>query len=93
MRAVGLTPGARRDLSRLEEFLSQKNERAALAAVGAITGGILSLAELSERGRAVPGSPWRELIVRFGRDGYVLRYRVTVARVIVVRIFHAREQR
>jgi plasmid stabilization system protein ParE len=31
--------------------------------------------------------------MRFGRDGYVVRYRVDERTVIVTRIFHTREQR
>lgn len=35
----------------------------------------------------------RELMVRFGAGGYVARYRVMADHVIVLRIFHMREDR
>lgn len=93
MTPVELTPGAQRDLARLGDFLVEQSDRAAIAAVEKIEAGIRSLREFSERGRRVREAPWRELIVRFGRDGYVIRNRVAAARVIVMRIFHARERR
>ncbi len=35
----------------------------------------------------------RELLAPFGRDGYVLRYRVGPTQVTVTRIFHGKERR
>jgi len=50
---------------------------------------------LPERGRRsdVPGA--RELIVRFGRSAYVLRYAysATANELVVLRIWHGRESR
>lgn len=54
---------------------------------------LVSLAELSERGHRTPSSALRELPVRFGRYGYVVRYRVVPDEVLVTRIFHVRERR
>jgi len=93
MRPVELSPGAVRDLVRLEAFLLMKSERAALAAAAAITAAVTSLAEFSDRGHPSKVAGRRELIVRYGRDGYVIRYRVTPERVLVARIFHGRERR
>ncbi|QFU31612.1 hypothetical protein BSP_08055 [Brevundimonas sp. Bb-A] len=33
------------------------------------------------------------MVVRFGQAGYVIRYRIEQAEVIVIRIFHTREDR
>jgi plasmid stabilization system protein ParE len=55
-------------------------------------GAIQSLADFPERGRAGPES-MRELVVPFGRDGYVLRYRLGPELILVTRIFHTRERR
>jgi hypothetical protein len=38
-------------------------------------------------------SGFRELVVPFGRYGYVLRYDVTPDEVFVIRITHTRERR
>jgi plasmid stabilization system protein ParE len=64
-----------------------------MAAVQAIASAIQSLDQFPERGALVRGANWRELVVRFGRDGYVVRYRVTPSVVLVTRIFHGREDR
>ncbi len=35
----------------------------------------------------------RELVVRFGRDAYIIQYRVDSESVVAARIFHSLEQR
>jgi hypothetical protein len=35
----------------------------------------------------------RDLVVRFGRDGFVIRYRIWPDKVVVTRIFHGRQKR
>lgn len=92
-RSVRLLPAARVDLARLEAFLAEKNARAAVRAALAIAAGVRSLAEHAERHRDLTGRGVRELPVRFGRDGYVIQYRVRDAEVLVARIFHVREDR
>jgi plasmid stabilization system protein ParE len=84
---------ARRDLRRLEAFLSTKNPRAAFEAVDVIEAAIGSLSRFPHRGRAGRTPGVRELRVEFGRDGYLILYRVTGQTVAVTRIFHAREKR
>jgi plasmid stabilization system protein ParE len=92
-RRVRLLPLARRDLARLEEFLSSKSPQAANKAAAAIRKAVLSLDQHAERGRLGPVENTRELPVEFGRDGYVIQYRVSGDTVSVARIFHTREQR
>lgn len=91
-RDVRLARSAARDLIRLNAFLAEKSPRAAQRAMHAISSGLRSLSDSAERGR-LAGETVRELRIAFGRDGYVVRYRVGVADVLVTRIFHAREQR
>lgn len=91
-RAVRLTPAAAADLGRLVDFLSRKSERAAQSAATSIERAVLSLAELSERGRTTPVPGLRELVVRFGRDAYIIQYRVDSDSVVVARIFHSLER-
>jgi plasmid stabilization system protein ParE len=94
VRPVEFAPGAVRALARLEDFLTEKSQRAAMAAVEAIAAAVESLGNFPERGRlARQGGGRRELVVRFGHVGYVVRYRVTSDRVLVTRIFHGRERR
>lgn len=92
-RKVEVLPAARSDLVRLEDFLATKSPRAAIRAADLIADAVLSLSEMAERGRQDPESDLREVVVRFGRDGYVIQYVVRADRVLVARIFHAREAR
>jgi plasmid stabilization system protein ParE len=39
------------------------------------------------------GDGHRDVAVRFGRDGFVIRYRVESDAVIIVRMFHGRQRR
>ena len=91
-RTARLSPHAGRDLLRLASFLSVKNPDAALRALLAIEDAARSLETLGERGKPGPHDA-RELIVRFGRDGYAIRYTLSASEVIITRIFHGREQR
>jgi plasmid stabilization system protein ParE len=93
LKRVEFTPGAKRDLARLEDFLIDKSRLAAAAAARAISDAALSLSELPERGRLLDGGPLREIVARFGRDGYVIRYRVLPEAVVILRVFHGREHR
>lgn len=89
---VRLSSPASRDLVRLNDFLEQKSPSAARKASQAISAGLRSLSDVAERGRPVGGGV-RELRIRFGRDGYVARYRVGAGFVTITRIFHIRERR
>lgn len=90
---VRLTEAAQLDLARLQAFLAEKSTRAALRTVDALIEAVESLDQFPNRGRPERGVGRRELVLRHGRDGYVIRYRVTPEAVIVTRIFHGRERR
>jgi plasmid stabilization system protein ParE len=91
-RDVRLSRQAARDLDRVAAFLAQANPRAAREAKAAIVAAVLNLSTLADRGRPAAGRPnHRELVVPFGRDGYIVRYRVQADHVVVARIRHSRE--
>lgn len=92
-RQVRLRPSAEADLLRLAEFIVEKNPRAATRLTDKLAQEIRSLAEFSERGRPSQREGFRELIVRFGRSRYVIRYRVREDSVVITRIWHGRERR
>ncbi|MFN3513786.1 MAG: type II toxin-antitoxin system RelE/ParE family toxin [Phenylobacterium sp.] len=92
-RRVEVLAAARRDLIRLEAFLVERNPGAAVRAAAVISDAVLSLGQLAERGRRDPESELREIVVQFGRNGYVIQCLVEPERVLVARIFHAREAR
>lgn len=92
-RQVRLLPAAERDLSRLVAFLFEKSPSAATRASTVLSEAIRTLADFSERGRKGPAPGTRELVVRFGRDAYIIQYRVETALVIVARVFDSRQDR
>jgi plasmid stabilization system protein ParE len=95
MRII-VAPSALADLARLRAFLARDNPVAAERAAAALNTAIQSLDAFPERGRpSGNNSNIRELIVSFGKSGYVLRYayRREAQEVIVVRIWHGREMR
>jgi toxin ParE1/3/4 len=90
---VRLSKAAERDIARLYDFLIDKSPRAAFASTQAIRKALNSLTELPERGRQARVGEWRELVIPYGRDGYVARYRVTSVEVVILRVYHGRERR
>jgi plasmid stabilization system protein ParE len=83
------------DLARLHRFLANSNRAAADNAIARLTAAIDSLHVFPERGRPLVPSNLRELIVPFGRAGYVLRYAYSAAKdeLVIVRVWHGRELR
>lgn len=92
MKPVRVVGAAYRDLARLAVWLEPKNPTAADRAAQALTEAIESLADLSDRGRLIADGV-RELPVKFGRNGYVVRYKVLRTEVVVLRLVHTRERR
>ena len=82
-------------LRRLHAFLTDKSPLAADRAIAALIAAIQSLDSFPERGRPSGRPNLRELIVPFGRSGYVLRYayRAPDDEIVVLRIWHGREAR
>jgi len=82
-----------RDVARLREFIEEKNFTAAQRAANRIRQAAQILRENPKAGKHVEEAlPFRELIVPFGRSGYVLRYREEGDSLVVVRVRHGREE-
>jgi plasmid stabilization system protein ParE len=83
------------DVERLREFLRGQNPTAAQRAVTVLADAVESLTMLPDRGRPSGIPAVRELMVPFGRSSYVIRYMHLADEdsVIVLRIWHGREQR
>jgi toxin ParE1/3/4 len=90
-----VSQAAAADLARLHAFLADKNPAVANRAVAALVAAIQSLDAFPERGRPSGTAKVRELIVPFGRSGYVLRYAYSaqIDEVVVLRIWDGREVR
>jgi plasmid stabilization system protein ParE len=91
--SVRLTRAAEYDLIRLAAFLEEYSSEAADKGRVVLRAAIDSLAEMPERGIRVPGSDYRDLIAPFGAAGYAVRYQIDRMTVVIVRIFHTREDR
>jgi len=94
MRLI-VSQAAAADLARLYEFLADKSPTAAARASANLVRAVRSLDIFPERGRPSGTPNIRELIVPFGQSNYVLRYayRADAEEVIVLRIWHGREER
>jgi plasmid stabilization system protein ParE len=93
MPSVTFATAALADLKRLQNFLKSKNPRAAKAAGSAIRSAVQSLAQSPAKGR-MPNQDrpeLRELVITFGRYGYVVQYRYDGRGVSVSHIRHGRE--
>ena len=82
------------DISRLYDFLFEKNEEAATKAAQIILRGSSLLEESPRLGRPMAdGTGRRELFIPFGSSFYVLRCFLADDDAVVVRVWHGRENR
>lgn len=79
-------------IERLLQFLQEENPGAALAAVAAIQSAVTGLAAHPLLGRRLDGEI-RELVISYGKTGYIALYRFVVRRdeVRILAIRHQRE--
>lgn len=91
---VRLLPQAYADIERLQDFLSAENTKAAARMHDLLLDAATSLRDAPRKGRPLRKGI-RELIVRFGKGAYILRYRLDEASntVFILRAWHSRERR
>ena len=89
------SPDAVEDVARLRAFLDQRNPGAAQRATAAILAAIERLEDFPDRGLPTGDADLRQIIVKFGASGYVVRYAVIpeTRDVLITRIWHGREAR
>ncbi|MBI1238463.1 MAG: type II toxin-antitoxin system RelE/ParE family toxin [Alphaproteobacteria bacterium] len=92
-RPVRFRPSAVKDLERLADFLIERNPAAAVSLSVRISEAVQSLGNLAERGRPGPRRDLREIILRFGRSRYIIRYQVRDDAIVIIRLWHGRERR
>lgn len=94
-RQVIWLPEAAADLDRLRDFLVSRNPGAAARVARQVLQGVKLLEKYPEAGRPVEDpSGFRDLFIPFGTRGYILRYRLTTNKsIIIVRVWHGREER
>jgi plasmid stabilization system protein ParE len=91
---VRLAPAAADDLQRLIEFLADNDVNAAGRARVAIAEALkfLSLFPFSCRKASADNSLLREMIITFGRDGYVALFEIEAANLVtILAVRHQRE--
>lgn len=87
-------PGAVEDLSMLREFIQPHNGKAAVNAAQRIIQAANLLLDHPHLGHPMDDIPaFNELFIPFGKRGYVLRYRIDEEKIIILRIWHGRENR
>jgi len=87
-------PEARHDIHRLFDFLSEKDQHAALHMLQRVRTGATTLLEYPFAGKRMDQTTERrELFVPFGVGAYVLRYRLSAETIVVIRVWHSRELR
>lgn len=92
MIEVEWSAAARRDLSRLYDFLRDVNPRAAAAIIRQLNSAAKSLATFPERGASIESYlplNIRRLLI----DDYEMRYEVQSELVRIIRLWHTREDR
>jgi len=89
---VVLSRQAHLDLMAQISWLMSLSPRAARSAQQAIHTQLRTLAQFPAAGPSSESGE-REWPIRFGRDGYVVVYRIEADRVVIGRIFHSRQDR
>jgi plasmid stabilization system protein ParE len=86
------SPPSQADLARLHGFLAPKNRSAATAALRGLRAGARRLLEQPRMGQKLDSIPRREVRRIFIGD-YEMRYEVRADAIVVLRIWHTRENR
>jgi plasmid stabilization system protein ParE len=83
------------DVERLRTFFDQNNPDAARRALALIWTAIDRLQEFPAMGTPTKYAGIRQIVVRFGASGYIVRYNVRTETkdILVTRIWHGREAR
>lgn len=84
---------ATHDIQRLRDFIEPHNRDAAQRAALHLKQAAITLLAHPGIGKQLEGRQDRELYVPFGQRGYVIRYRLDATAIVILRIWHGREDR
>ncbi|MEO6842477.1 MAG: type II toxin-antitoxin system RelE/ParE family toxin [Bradyrhizobium sp.] len=92
---IVLSPDAIEDIERLRNFLEQKSPDAARRAMATIFAAIERLTEFPNLGMSTGDADIRQIVIRFGASGYIVRYAILAESkdILITRIWHGRETR
>ncbi|ANW04942.1 type II toxin-antitoxin system RelE/ParE family toxin [Bradyrhizobium icense] len=90
-----LSRDAVEDVERLRIFLDRANPEAARRALALIWTGIERLQDFPALGMPTEDPDIRQIVLRFGASGYIVRYAILpeTGNVLVTRVWHGREAR
>ena len=90
-----LSRDAVKDVERLRTFLDRANPDAARRALALIWTAVERLQEFPALGMPTEEPDIRQIVVRFGASGYIVRYAILpdTADVLITRVWHGRETR
>lgn len=89
---VRFTARAQAELLAQTDWLTERSPEAARRASRAIREKLSRLADFPLAAPAID-AVHRDAAVRFGRDGFFVRYRIVGEVLVVVRVFHGRQDR
>jgi plasmid stabilization system protein ParE len=88
------SPDALTDLDRFAVFLHEHHPELAGMVAAAIVGKAEVLSEFPRLGRPIEGHPeYRQLVLQVLNAPYVFQYRFDGFRLVILRVYHGREQR
>lgn len=87
------SPAARRDLLRLREFIEPHNPDAARRSSEKIRKAAKMILKNPAIGIRIEGREDREYFSPFGKGGYILRYQIIGQTIVILKIWHGREDR
>jgi toxin ParE1/3/4 len=92
---IQFSPDALLDIERVREFLEGKNPDAAKRAMQAILAALEQVQNFPDIGHKTEDAEIRQLVIRFGRAGYIVRYSLLSGEgdLLVLRVWHGREAR
>ncbi len=90
-----LSPDAASDVERVRNFLDRRNPDAAKRALDAVWRALDKVTVFPKLGVPTADADIRQIAVRFGSSGYIVRYTVLpdTGDILVTRIWHGREAR
>jgi plasmid stabilization system protein ParE len=90
---IRLSPDAVLNVERLRAFLNQNNPDVAQRALARIWTAIERLQQFPALGAPTKDANVRQIVIRFGASGYIVRYVEEVNDIVITRIWHGREAR
>lgn len=84
---------AREDLIRLRDFIHSHNPRAAKRSSEKILKAARLILDNPAIGIQLEGRQDYELITPFGQNNYILRYQILGQKIVILKIWHSREDR